>query len=334
VDPGIFPHDAVGYSLAGHAQKADASAFVCADCHAGRYGSFDQTVCQACHLQMDAAFAQAHRLAFGGDCLACHDGLDTYGSGFDHNRYSFQLVGKHLDVVCSSCHLNARSIADLQAASSDCAACHAADDAHQGRLGSDCGACHTTAGWLPASFDHDLAAFKLEGKHVDVSCESCHVDNVFQGTPTDCYACHAKDDAHSGQYGTDCSACHTPAGWLPAFFDHSGFPLTGGHAGLPCARCHASGQFVGLSTACAACHADPAFHRGLFGTNCAQCHNTSNWSATYTGPHPGGCEGNCINHQGASCRDCHTVNLSSATCTRCHDSNDPGDGGGGGGGDD
>jgi hypothetical protein len=46
--------------------------------------------------------------------------------------------------------------------------------------------------------------------------------------------------------------------------------------------------------------------------------------------HPNVCgEGGCINHEGATCRDCHTVNLSTSTCLKCHDSNNPGDGGGG-----
>ncbi len=45
--------------------------------------------------------------------------------------------------------------------------------------------------------------------------------------------------------------------------------------------------------------------------------------------------GSGVNHGGASCRDCHTQTLSSATCLACHDSNNPDDeGGGDGGGDD
>ena len=328
-----FPHDLVGYSLTGHAHHSDGSAFACADCHPDGITVFDQAACQDCHLQLDAAYARAHILGFGEDCLVCHDGLDTYGDDFDHDRLAFPLTGKHAEATCSSCHLSARSIPDLQAAPTECGTCHAADDAHDGRFGTDCGACHVTAGWSPATFDHDLSDFKLTGKHADVACEECHLNRVYQDTPMNCYACHAGDDAHAGQLGQDCALCHTPAGWLPAIFDHSGFPLTAGHAGLACGRCHASGQFAGLSTACAACHAEPAYHAGLFGINCAQCHNTGNWSAAYSGPHPGGCDGNCINHEGASCRDCHTSTLASATCTRCHDSNNP-DGDGGGGDDD
>ncbi|MBI4730832.1 MAG: hypothetical protein HY781_01645 [Chloroflexi bacterium] len=396
-DNGLFPHEFLGYSLVGHAAHSDGSPFVCSDCHGADLTTFDPAICQTCHNQLDVTFTTAHVLSFGNDCLACHDGLDTYGDDFVHNIFPFPLTGKHVGAPCSACHLDAHTISDLRAAPVDCASCHADDDAHQGSLGSDCAACHNTngwtpaffdhnlsifklegehaeadceschingvykgtptdcyschaeddehqgrfgtlcgnchnpAGWLPATFDHNLSAFKLEGKHASVACESCHINNVYLGTPTDCYSCHAADDAHNGQYGTSCASCHTPAGWTPAFFDHnfSGFPLTGAHAGLACSQCHGGGVFSGLSTACAACHADPPFHAGLFtGTSCSQCHSTSSWTpASYNLSHPGGCDGNCINHEGASCRDCHTSNLNTATCTKCHDSNNPGDGG-------
>jgi len=146
----------------------------------------------------------------------------------------------------------------------------------------------------------------------------------------DCYSCHQPDDEHAGQYGTDCAACHNPSDWKDADFDHnlSAFPLTGRHVGLACEQCHSSGQFTGLSTACASCHGDPGYHAGLFGLDCAGCHTTNNWSAKYRGKHPA----IDIGHEGASCRDCHTKTLHTATCTKCHDSNNPGDEGGGEGG--
>jgi hypothetical protein len=330
-----FPHETVGFSLAAH-QRLDEAALVCGDCHLTGYRPFEQAVCKDCHAQLEAVFATIHTLWFGNGCLACHDGIDTYGSDFDHGRTAFPLEGRHAAADCSGCHPGARSVPDLQSAPQDCHACHAEDDAHQSRYGSDCGMCHSPAAWEPSTFDHALTAFPLEGKHAELQCESCHLEAVFAGTPIDCYACHADDDPHRGTFGADCRACHTTGGWLPATFDHRSFPLTAGHAGLPCIRCHTTpGVYVGLSTACAYCHADPPFHAGLFGANCAQCHNTSNWRAAYNGPHPRSCDGQCISHEGAGCRDCHTRNLATATCLKCHDSNNPdGDGGGDGGDDD
>jgi hypothetical protein len=217
-----------------------------------------------------------------------------------------------------------------------CSSCHAKDDAHNGAFGTDCSQCHTTAAWLPASFDHSKLGFPLTGAHASLECAKCHLNNVFTAIDSACYACHAKDDAHNGQFGTDCGTCHTTPAWLPASFDHSktGFPLTGAHAGLSCSKCHTSGVFSGLANACSSCHAEPSFHAGLFaGMTCDQCHTTASWGpAAFNLSHPSGCgEHGCINHEGATCRDCHTVNLSTATCLKCHDSNNPGEGGGGGG---
>ncbi|HXD10282.1 MAG TPA: hypothetical protein VN653_09480 [Anaerolineales bacterium] len=333
----IFPHEAVGYSLNGHQRTAAGKPFTCDDCHQGDITTFAPDACQTCHSQMDISYAQAHVLAFGSDCLACHDGVDRYGKNFSHERFTFKLTGKHVDVICSQCHLDARTIADLQAAPQDCISCHRKDEPHEGRFGSDCGSCHSTSGWQPARFDHNLSVFKLEGHHAQVDCESCHLNGIFKGTPSDCFSCHEKDDHHNGQFGTDCGACHQPADWDKVTFDHnkSKFPLTGVHVGLPCVQCHTPGQFAGLSPFCASCHGDPAFHSGLFGFDCGQCHTTNNWAARYNGPHPrlSGEGGSGINHGGASCRDCHTKTLHTAACTKCHDGNNPKDGGGGGGGD-
>lgn len=334
-----FPHEAVGFSLNGHQLTAAREPFVCSDCHADDISTFELDTCAACHRQMDLAFTTAHTLSFGGACLDCHDGVDRFGPHFDHNAFSFELKGQHMGVNCDQCHFNARGLGDFAVTLQECYACHQKDEPHQGRFGFNCADCHTEDGWTPATFDHDLAAFKLEGEHAEVACDSCHLNNVFAGTPSDCYSCHRQDDEHNGQFGTDCAACHNPSDWDDADFDHnrSSFPLTGAHAGVACERCHSSGQFTGLSTACANCHGDPVFHAGMFGLDCAACHSVNNWSARYNGPHPGIADegGSGVNHGGASCRDCHTETLHSATCLSCHDSNNPDDDGGGDeGGDD
>jgi hypothetical protein len=283
---------------------------------------------------MDVAFTQAHVLSFGTDCLACHDGVDRFGEDFNHSAFTFQLKGGHANVACTKCHLDARTIADLQSAPQDCFSCHQKDDEHGGKFGQNCSACHSPDGWEPANFDHNLSAFKLEGEHTEVACEKCHVNNVFQGTPTDCYSCHQKDDEHNGEFGTDCASCHTPKSWEGASFDHSrsNFPLTGAHAQVRCEDCHQNGVFKGTSSTCVSCHTDPAFHVGALGTDCASCHNTSNWNqATFnlSHPEPNAEEGGSgINHGGASCRQCHPSTVREAVCTDCHE------GGIEGGGDD
>ena len=328
-----FPHEVVGFSLNSHQRTAAGEAFTCDNCHQGDISTFASDSCQTCHRQIDSDLAVVHAVEYGEACLECHDGVDRFGKDFRH-EFTFQLTGKHNDLICLKCHTGARTAADFSKAPTDCSTCHQKDEPHEGRFGTDCAACHTADGWKPAKFDHNLAAFKLEGAHAEVRCEECHIDNVYKGTPTECYACHQQDDEHVGKFGTECGACHQPNGWEFVTFDHnkSSFPLTGQHAGLACEQCHTNAQFTGLSTACVSCHADPAFHLGLFGTDCATCHTTDNWFARYTGPHPRIADegGSGVNHGGAACRDCHTQNLASATCTKCHEGNNPEGGGAGG----
>ena len=321
-----FPHAQLGFSLKGHTENINGAAFTCQDCHAVDIKTFDQKTCVGCHGQIDAAFMQAHLVAYGPNCLGCHDGVDRFSKPFNHGRFAFTLTGKHAGLTCDKCHNRALALADFAAAPGDCFSCHKQNDPHTGQFGQDCSACHSTAGWTPATFDHNRAAFKLTDAHAKVPCAQCHVNNVFKGTPTDCNSCHQKNDPHNGQFGTDCSACHKATRWNDVTFDHdkSQFPLTGAHAGVACIKCHSAGQFKGLSTTCAACHQDPAFHAGAFGTDCASCHTTGGWSpAQFNRSHPSFGEEGGVNHGGATCRTCHPNTVTTFTCLACHDSNSP-----------
>ena len=388
-----FPHDNFGFSLTKHKINRGGQELNCFDCHISDFNNYDGNSCKTCHVQGDAHFMQTHFENYGSDCLGCHDGLETYGKSFKHDDQNFKLIGKHAEAICTDCHIDAQTKLDLQSTPQDCFACHQSDDLHNGRLGMACDDCHTSNGWKPAKFDHNLAEFKLVGKHVDVecklchgdgeyqgtpqecercheeddehkgvlgtdcglchsandwkpstfnhaqstypltglhgtvACEDCHVDKIFKGTPTECIACHAIHDKHNGFFGPNCSACHITSGWLPSTFNHAlnRFPLTGAHVNLACTRCHSNFNYQAASPVCVNCHGEPVFHAGSFGTDCATCHSTINWLASYTGSHPTIDEHNGINHKGATCRDCHTVNLVTATCTKCHDSNNPRD---------
>jgi len=328
---GTFPHDSTGYSLRSHKQRSDGQAFLCSDCHSQDVTNFDKALCSTCHTQANKTFMDSHTQAYGTECMACHDGLETISKKFDHSSAAFKLEGKHIGLNCQDCHTKPRVLADFLSLPPACSDCHAKDDAHKGGFGMDCGSCHKVAGWKPATFDHNLSAFKLEGKHLDAKCTDCHINNVFKGTESSCFACHQKDDKHKGKFGQDCGACHKAAGWEPATFDHnlSAFKLDGAHTKVECQKCHINNVFKGTSQVCSSCHNDPAFHLGMFsGTICSQCHNTSAWSpALYNGPHPGISNdegGSGVNHGGKGCRSCHTTNLNTATCTQCHDSNSPG----------
>jgi hypothetical protein len=123
---------------------------------------------------------------------------------------------------------------------------------------------------------------------------------------------------------------------LTTSFNHfsTGFPLTGTHAGVPCASCHVNGRFKNTPTQCIGCHntmtapGEPQSHPKT--TNrCESCHLTSTWRdmqfmdhAQATGPcascHNGKLAlGKSNNHiaTAAPCGNCHrnTVSFAGAT---------------------
>lgn len=273
-----FPHEVTGFSLAGHQARSDGNPFVCKDCHSQGYSGFDPALCSECHLAIDVAYLTAHIQTFGGLCLDCHDGVDRYG-GFDHGQVSFSLIGAHAQVACSECHLNARTPIDLKNTPTACEACHLSDDAHDGKFGAACGVCHTPEAWKPATFDHSISAFPLDGAHSEVGCSECHQDEIFKGTPSECAACHAEPVYHAGMFpGQRCSDCHNTTAWVPALYEglHT-FPMNHGEQDNACADCHQPN----LTTwTCYTCHErakveEEHIEEGIsnFG-DCLRCHPT------------------------------------------------------------
>jgi hypothetical protein len=259
-DVADFPHAELGYSLKGHPRTEKNQPFTCQDCHTDGVARFDSRVCIDCHTRIDAAFTTAHEMNWGQGCPACHDGLDTYGSDFDHSAFAFQLTGRHANISCYDCHANARSIADLQSAQQACSDCHLAQDVHQGRFGTDCGSCHAATSWGDVVFDHAQSGFPLDGAHQGLQCSECHINNQFTDTSSSCVSCHADPVFHQGYFGSDCSSCHSSSAWSPAKFDQvhpepnvdeegSGIH----HGGTGCLTCHPT--TVSTFT-CLACHSD------------------------------------------------------------------------------
>jgi hypothetical protein len=267
------------------------------------------------------------------DCHAEHRGPEAPLTVIDTEEFPHDAVGFSLNAhqristgqrfTCDDCHAG-----DITSFTTDsCSNCHLQLDPvftqdHLSTFGVACLACHDGVDRYGGDFDHNQFVFQLTGKHAEVSCLGCHQNahtiTDLQSTPQDCFSCHSQDEPHEGRFGADCAACHTTDGWSPATFDHnlSGFPLTGRHAELACEQCHADGQFVDLSTSCINCHAEPTFHAGLFGTECATCHSTSAWSpAEFNGPHPFP-----LNHGGgATCATCHPSSFTNYTCYGCHE---------------
>ena len=126
-----------------------------------------------------------------------------------------------------------------------------------------CDTCHTTTNWTGATFNHNNTPFPLTGAHANVACTLCHINNVFAGTPTDCYSCHKADytgttnpNHTSAGWPTTCTTCHTTTAWLPATLPasyHTFFPLNHGNAKGVCTTCHTNSSDYSVFT-CTGCH--------------------------------------------------------------------------------
>lgn len=182
---------------------------------------------------------------------------------------------------------------------------------------------------------HDKTNFPLIGKHRTLTCRECHVNNVFEGTPTDCEVCHwqrRQDDRYGLRLGTRCSDCHSPMSWKkvdPAKWSHeteAGFRLEGVHRTLDCEACHGSSGFAPRPTDCAACHlndyngaADPDHKAAGFPLDCTECHGNSanGWTGAsfiHDFPIQSG------KHAGLACSECHrTSDFRSFSCLECHE---------------
>ena len=254
----------------------------CITCHAADFGQEKVPM----HRQLDESTQ---------DCLLCHQISAWKDSVFNHSSTDFPLFGAHTETVCLACHTPPSEGEPLQFGplATDCIGCHADDfeDADEPNhvlldFPKDCLQCHNQNDWEPAVFDHSQFDFALNGAHQQVACSSCHVDGVYDGTPTDCISCHA--DEYQGvtepvhveaSFSAQCLECHTETAWQPSFFDHddTGFALNGAHQQTDCSSCHTNGVYDGTPTNCISCHADDE-PRNHFGPDCAACHTEKAWT--------------------------------------------------------
>jgi hypothetical protein len=221
---------------------------------------------------------------------------------FDHNKTKYPLRGMHEKVQCVQCHVKPI----FTSVGKNCQDCHT--DIHQRKMGTDCAQCHTVQGWKIAVQqvkDHQNR-FPLLGAHAAVQCEDCHKSAAvgqYQGLSTACNSCHMRDfqqakspDHVAGQFPQTCVSCHSFDSWLGATVNHSAppinFPLTNGHANVPCLSCHVGNNFnlQIAATDCgnAGCHlstwqqtTNPKHSAAatVFPVaGCSSCHNTVSWS--------------------------------------------------------
>jgi hypothetical protein len=175
----------------------------CEACHTGDlYKDKLGTTCVSCHKKDDA-----HTGKLGTACQQCHNETGWRQKvAFDHDLSRFPLLGQHAVVPCEECHKST----SYKDASTACSSCHR-DTHHEGRLGTACASCHTPNGWALWRFDHSTQThFPLTGAHSGLTCASCHREKSVAkiSLPGTCYACHANDDAHQGNFGRGCEKCH------------------------------------------------------------------------------------------------------------------------------
>lgn len=269
----LFDHDTeTDFKLLGEHQSLP-----CRACHEPEQKDRTKTAstCIGCHKNDDVHFGR-----FGTDCKTCHNNSDWGRSLFDHTRDTdFALTGAHQKTTCTLCHEQNLSVA----LDTDCVACHKADDVHQTAAMQSCADCHSTDGWRQKTlFDHDFTAFPLVGMHSIVPCATCHGGHDYSTVDQQCTECHEKEDVHRGSLGNECAACHNPNGWGFWTFDHNlatDFKLEDAHKGLACNDCHNPGTNPKkLPDQCVSCHRADDVHKGGFGPECSQCHNTKDFS--------------------------------------------------------
>jgi hypothetical protein len=201
------------------------------------------------------------------DCADCHQPLNT-------------TQGE----LCMDCHTEIRdqtTSGGLHARLDRPAKCFACHPDHRGADFDPRGAALT-------GFDHSLATFSL-AKHsagyddLPLECTACHLGEDFVPEPAACADCHtaahpAYMSAHLDAFGAACLDCHDGADRMENFDHETVFPLEGEHAAAACAGCHAGIPAAETPVECAACHAEPARHAGMFPNTCGGCHNPAGWT--------------------------------------------------------
>jgi hypothetical protein len=305
----------------------------CIDCHRSGRHLVEPQICSHCHDQPHGGTRAP--------CETCHVVAAWQQVVYVHRTAAAKLEGAHQKLACLACHSTFR----FTPTPTSCTGCHEQKRPHP-PLGP-CEQCHSAVTWRTTTFDHQAPSvgFGLDGAHVKTDCVGCHAFPIKWAQPRrTCTSCHA--DPHGGQFAAKgCPECHTTAAFRPSTIEASthdafGFSLRDAHRRTACSECHKSGVFVGIATACAACHPDPR-HRGRFGTNCERCHDATTWSHTPAFDHRstgfvlerGHAKVTCVQCHGqnglalvgraapTACATCHATphdRYFPSTCTSCH----------------
>ncbi len=244
-----FDHNKTDFPLLGKHQNVD-----CKSCHQGRLTqAIKHNSCSGCHA--DYHENQFAKQGLSPDCAECHTVNGFSPSNYTlerHSRSVFPLEESHRATPCLACHKTDEAW-NFSFENNNCTQCH--PNFHPDVLpakhftSGNCQSCHAQTVWNEITFDHNQTNYKLQGKHQEVACRSCHfseteteISQQFAGLQASCDNCHT--DVHQKQFlqdgRTDCERCHVMASWQPEKFDHNRarFKLDGEHANLDCVSCH------------------------------------------------------------------------------------------------
>jgi hypothetical protein len=176
----------------------------------------------------------------GGNCAACHNGVNAAGKGAAHVQSNNSCDNCHTTIAWMPARFEHQGVAPA------CAACHDAihatgRPATHVRTALACGTCHSTIAWMPAIYLHT---------GVGGSCQTCHNGAGAGG----------KSAGHM-LTALDCATCHNTSTWFTVAYRHAGLHYPGDHAAdLNCVNCHTGNTnqvawpFPAEAPACAACH--------------------------------------------------------------------------------
>ncbi len=295
----------------------------CTQCHVNKQWKLPASTCVSCHKKDDV-----HRNGFGEQCANCHSSTAFKPAlSFDHETKTlFKLLGAHQNTSCKACHAVGVAAHGL---GRSCISCHKNDDVHAGKLGNRCEACHSEQRWQQSSFNHDSTTFHLRNRHAQIKCGACHANNRFAQTPTQCLACHQKEDKHKGALGNQCQTCHDDSRWKSTHFDHSKdtrWPLRGAHAKPACQACHTPTTVQQKPpTQCIACHQKNDVHNGKLGRQCETCHGVTSFKTDIRFDHSNSAFPLRGAHAHTRCNACHDNALfkgTPQTCHSCHQKDD------------
>jgi len=296
-----FDHNLTGFKLEGKHNKKK-----CVDCHDAKFITDSKiksktftylglkTECLTCHEDY-------HQKTLSNSCANCHDNTAFKPAPkFNHTNSKFPLIGKHQTVECLKCHKadtqNGKKFQHFTGIEhSKCTNCH--KDVHENKFGQNCAQCHTETSFQTikgtSKFDHSKTNYKLEDKHINVNCKSCHKKKYTDPLKHDkCNDCHI--DYHKNQFAQagvlpDCVKCHTTKGFSPSLYtieqhNESKFKLQNSHLATPCFDCHKKTEnwsFREIGTLCADCHAN--VHKSAISAkyypdnSCHSCHSDTKW---------------------------------------------------------